>query len=71
MNFSRDSVLWWLGIAAAILAYLSQSANPVEWVYADWIKASAMLVGIISAKLATSPLAGEHDQPKEDDDENG
>jgi hypothetical protein len=66
MNVSRDSILWWLGIAGAILAYLSQSASPIEWGYPDWIKFAAVMVGIISAKLATSPLAGKNDQQPKD-----
>ena len=52
----RDSWLWWLGVAAAILTYLGASPAPASWSYHQWIQALAVVVGIISAKLSSSPL---------------
>lgn len=55
---TRDSWIWWFGIAGAILTYLSSSEAPNLWHYDDWIKAISFLVATISGKLATSPLSG-------------
>ena len=62
----RDHWLLWLGIAGAIIAYLVASEPPTAWHYDDWMKFVALLIGIISGKLATSPLAGENDGTKVD-----
>lgn len=56
--WNRDSWLWWLGIASAVVLYLTQAAPPTEWGYQDWLKALAFAIATISGKLATSPLAG-------------
>lgn len=63
---TRDSWVLWLGIAGAIVAYLVASEPPTQWAYADWMKFVALLIGIISGKLATSPLSGENDAKKVD-----
>lgn len=60
--WTRDSIIWWLGIAGALLAYLSQAPTPTTWDYAEYVKAASLLVATISAKLATSPLAGKPKQ---------
>ena len=58
---TRDS--WVLVIAglASVLTYLQASPPPTQWDYAEWVKAIAMLVGIISAQLGWSPLPGKRD----------
>ena len=58
---NRDSVLWVLGIAAAVLTYLGAAPSPVEWSYAEWIQAAAFCVATIAGKLSSSPLAGKTD----------
>jgi hypothetical protein len=58
---SRDSVIWWLGILGAALAYLGAAPSPVEWSYGQWIQAISAIVATISGKLATSPLRGDRD----------
>lgn len=71
MNVTRDSMIWWLGIIAAVLAYLSASESPAVWAYTDWVQAAAFVVATISGKLATSPLRGEHDAFRVDPKRNG
>lgn len=56
MPWSRDSWVWWLGIAGALLVYLGASEAPTLWHYDDWIKALAFVVATAAAKLSTSPL---------------
>lgn len=63
---TRDSWLLWLGIAGAVIGYLAVSEAPWLWDWADWMKFAALVVGIVSGKLATSPLAGENDAKKVD-----
>ena len=58
---NRDSVLWGLGIVAAVLTYLGAAPSPVDWTYGQWVQAAAFVVATVSAKLATSPLKGEND----------
>lgn len=58
---NRDSVLWGLGIVAAVLTYLGAAPSPVEWSYAEWIKAIAFCVATLAGKLSSSPLAGKTD----------
>lgn len=55
---NRDSAMWTLAVVAALLTYLSASQPPTMWSYYDWIRAVSAVVGIISAKLSTSPLPG-------------
>lgn len=57
MKFSRDSVLWTLGIIAALLTYLvADGRNPATWDYLSWVKFVAAVVATLMAKLANSPL---------------
>lgn len=55
---SRDSLLLYLGAAAALLTYLLASAPPTEWGYFDWLKAAAFVVAYGIGKLQSSPLKG-------------
>ena len=59
MNVSRDSMVWWIGIAGALLAYLSSAPAPTDWDYPQVIQFLSAVVATISGKLATSPLRGE------------
>ena len=62
MKITRDSALWWWGMAAAIVGGFATLGNvedyglPMAWV--PYIRLAALIVGIVSGKLATSPLAG-------------
>lgn len=57
MKFSRDSLVWNLGIAAALLAYLiADQRNPLTWDYQSWLKFIAAAISTVLAKLGTSPL---------------
>jgi len=62
----RDHWVWWLGIVGAVLTACANSAGlfPAEW--ARYINLAALIVGVVSGKLATSPLPGEHDAGKVD-----
>jgi hypothetical protein len=59
---TRDSIIWWLAIAGAVLTYLAAAPSPADWTYADWVKALAFVVATLSGKLATSPLPSKEDQ---------
>lgn len=56
---TRDSGVWWLGIAGAALTYLLAAPPPTAWDYYEWLRAVAFLVATLSGKLATSPLRGD------------
>jgi len=58
---TRDSWIWTLGIIAAVLAAAANQAGlfPAGWY--PWINFLSLVLGIVSGKLATSPLPGEHD----------
>lgn len=63
---SRDSLLWWLLMAGAVVGYLASAPSPDTWTWAQWMQALAALIGIVAGKLATSPLAGAKDDSKID-----
>jgi hypothetical protein len=56
MNFGRDSWLWILAIAAAILTYLGAAEPPTQWHWDDSIRFAAFCVATLSGKLSQSPL---------------
>ena len=56
--FTRDSMLWTLLIIGAGAAYLATMPAPWLWTWAQWMATVAALVGIVAAKLDTSPLKG-------------
>jgi hypothetical protein len=56
---ARDSVLWTVGIIGAIVIGLAANFDAFPWIPVTaqhWISLAAFIAGIISAKLATSPL---------------
>lgn len=55
---NRDSLIWLFGIIGAILTALANETGlfPPEWYRI--IHALALVFGIISGKLSTSPLKG-------------
>lgn len=54
--FTRDSQVWWLGIAGAVITYLIGAGKPpTEWSYGDWLQALAFLIATVSALNRTSP----------------
>lgn len=59
---NRDSILWWVLIIGAVLGYMATLPPPTEWDYKQWLNAAVSIIGIIAAKMATSPLPG---KPKE------
>lgn len=60
---SRDSTVFWLGLAIAIVGYLGAAKPPTDWGYSEWIQAAAFVLAWLSGKLHVSPLAG---APKDD-----
>ena len=59
---TRDSIVLTLTTIGAIIGYLVADGRvPVDWAYVDVLKFIAFIIGIVSAKLATSPLRGEKD----------
>lgn len=61
MNLSRDSLLWWLIIFGAVVGYLATLPAPVTWTWAQWMQALTAVIGIVAAKLSTSPLSGKNE----------
>ena len=58
---TRDSVIWWVGIIVAVLGAIVANANllPASWAPAvPYINLACIILGVISGKLATSPLPG-------------
>jgi hypothetical protein len=56
MHLGRDSWVWLLAIAMAILTYLASSEAPTLWHYDDWIKFAMMVCSTLAGKLSQSPL---------------
>lgn len=56
---ARDSVLWTVGMIGAVVIGLAANFDAFPWIPVTaqhWIGLAAFIAGIISAKLATSPL---------------
>jgi basic membrane lipoprotein Med (substrate-binding protein (PBP1-ABC) superfamily) len=54
---NRDSLLLTLGIIGAVIGYLIAAGEPPNaWSYQEWLQAAAFAVGVLAAKLSTSPL---------------
>lgn len=63
MKLSRDSLLLWIPVLGALIAYLLSAPPPTEWGYTQWLQFAAAVVATASAKLMRSPLKGENDAP--------
>jgi len=59
---TRDSILWWFGIVGAVILGLATLGNLADYGIPDsflpYIRLAALIIGIVSGKLATSPLPG-------------
>lgn len=65
MTLTRDSAVLWLGIIGALVGYLAAAQHPpIEWTWHEWMQFALSAVGVISGKLASSPL------PHSDPDKN-
>jgi hypothetical protein len=54
---NRDSILLSIGILGAVIGYLiSAGKPPTEWNYQEWLQAGSFAIGVLLAKLSTSPL---------------
>lgn len=62
MKLTRDSALLWVGVIAALFAYLSVNKIPTEWSYPEWIQFGIAITGWAIGKLQSSPLSGENKQ---------
>lgn len=62
---TRDSFVWWIGILFAVIVGVATVADPAAYGIPEWalpyLRLAALIVGIISGKLATSPLPGKRD----------
>lgn len=66
---TRDSRFWWLGMIGAIVLAVSSRMDLIDPLlpaqHTDKVHAIieivSLIVGIVSGKMATSPLPGEHD----------
>ena len=58
----RESKLFWLLLAVAIIAYLKTVATPPNhWGYTDWLNAGTFLGAWLIGKMQSSPLSGKND----------
>jgi hypothetical protein len=54
---NRDSIVLTLAVLGSVLGYLIAAGKPpTDWNYQEWLQAAAFGVGVIAAKLSTSPL---------------
>jgi hypothetical protein len=69
---TRDSKLWWAGIVCAVILGLAtldgSGTGPTSLAYygipmvvAPYLRLAALIIGIVSGKLATSPLPSKAD----------
>lgn len=58
MKLTRDSYVLWLGLAVAVVGYLSTAKPIMEWGYAETIQAASFVLVWISGQLGNSPLDG-------------
>ena len=63
---NRDSLMFWLLLAVAVIGYLITAAKPpTDWGYMEWLQAASFVLAWVVGKLGSSPLAGENTPPKE------
>jgi hypothetical protein len=56
---NRDSVVWWLALAGAVVGYLlAEQDPPTLWGYTKWLQFAAFSIAWFAGKMATSPLPG-------------
>ena len=55
-TISRDSTLWWLALAGAVLAYVKLNGNPAHWNFDQAVDAGIAAVAWLLGKLQSSPL---------------
>ena len=54
---TRDSLVWFVALGAALVAYLLAAEQPpTEWSYREWLQAAAAVFAALSTKLQASPL---------------
>jgi hypothetical protein len=62
---TRDSWIWWWGILSAVVVGLATLGNLQDYGIPDvalpYLRLAALIVGVVSGKLATSPLPGKSD----------
>ena len=58
---TRDSLVWWLGLIGAVLTAVANEAGLFPEAWYRYINLAALLVGVVSGWMKTSPLRGEHD----------
>lgn len=60
--WNRDSWIWLIGMLGAIVVGLATIGDPGQYgipeTWVPYLRLGALVVGIISGKLATSPLPG-------------
>ncbi len=59
---TRDDLIWWVGMIGGIAVGLSASFNLFPWIPTGWQHAISLIAfvgGVVSGKLATSPLPGD------------
>jgi len=67
MAMTRDDLTWWAGIAAAVILGLATLGNGITayglpLAIVPYVRLAALIIGIVSGKLATSPLPGKEKQ---------
>jgi len=59
----RESLILWIGAAAALVGYLIHTeAPPTEWNYGEWLGVASFVLAWAMGKLAHSPLKGKPDE---------
>ena len=60
---NRDSAVLWVGLAAAVVGFLTTADRPPnQWGYNDWLQFASFGLAWVTGKLATSPLKGDNDR---------
>lgn len=63
-TFTRDSALWWWGIVCAVIVGVATNLDLFPWLSEraqHVISLASFVIGIISGKMATSPLPSKAD----------
>lgn len=62
---TRDSAAWWLVIMGSIAGYFATLPPPDPWTWAQYMNILVVVLGMISAQLSSSKLAGSNTPPKD------